>query len=160
MSIVHKQNTQVSTVWRHDRHEQIASRQVITSLRAACATIGLGRNWHTFTSIRCSNGNVSCSCTCLHHHANRQMVERRLFAIYSQAGRTILERCCAKNANTSIFPDDPRHRTSNCVKRRFPAAQPPRQRRDEEKYWTQRVSTGATSDFLSFQLTNQRRRSN
>ena len=34
------ENTQVSTVWRHDRREQITLRQVITSLRAACATIG------------------------------------------------------------------------------------------------------------------------
>jgi hypothetical protein len=32
--------TPVCTVWRHDRREQITSRQVITSLRAACATIG------------------------------------------------------------------------------------------------------------------------
>ena len=90
----------------------------------------------------------------------RQMVERRLFAIYLQAGRTILERRCAKNANTSIIPNDPRHRTSSCVQRRSPAAQPSRQRRDEEKYWTRRVSTGATTGFLSFQLTNRRRRSN
>jgi hypothetical protein len=34
------ENTPVCTVWRHDRREQITSRQVITSLRAACATIG------------------------------------------------------------------------------------------------------------------------
>ena len=37
------ENTPVSTVWRHDRHEQITSRQVITFLRAACATIGSAR---------------------------------------------------------------------------------------------------------------------
>jgi len=37
------ENTQVSTVWRHDRREQITSRQVITSLLAACATIGSAR---------------------------------------------------------------------------------------------------------------------
>jgi len=36
-------NTQVSTVWCHDRREQITSCQVITSLRAACATIGSTR---------------------------------------------------------------------------------------------------------------------
>jgi hypothetical protein len=32
--------TLVCTVWRHDRRERITSRQVITSLRATCATIG------------------------------------------------------------------------------------------------------------------------
>ena len=37
------ENTPVSTVWRHDRREQITSRQAITSLRAACATIGSAR---------------------------------------------------------------------------------------------------------------------
>jgi hypothetical protein len=37
------ENTPVSTVWRNDRREQITSRQVITSLRAACATIGSAR---------------------------------------------------------------------------------------------------------------------
>ena len=37
------ENTQVSTVWRHDRREQITSRKVIMSLRAACATIGSAR---------------------------------------------------------------------------------------------------------------------
>jgi len=34
------EDTPVCTVWRHDRREQVTSRQVITSLRAACATIG------------------------------------------------------------------------------------------------------------------------
>ena len=102
------ENTPVCTVWHHDRREQITSRQVVTSLRAACATIGsarLGfepRNWHTFSSIRCRNGDVSCRRTSLHHHANQQMAERRLFAIYSQAGRTILERRCTKNANPAF----------------------------------------------------------
>ena len=88
------------------------------------------RNRHTFTSLRCRNGNVSCRRSCLHHHANRQMVERRLFAIYSQAGRTILERRFAENDNTSIVPNDPCHCTSSCVKRRSPTAQPSRQCRD------------------------------
>ena len=37
------ESTQVSTVWHHDRREQITSHQVITSLRAACATIGSDR---------------------------------------------------------------------------------------------------------------------
>jgi hypothetical protein len=37
------ENTPVSTFWRHDRREQITSRQAITSLRAACATIGSAR---------------------------------------------------------------------------------------------------------------------
>jgi hypothetical protein len=37
------ENTPVCTVWRHDRRKQITSRQVITSLRAACATIGSAR---------------------------------------------------------------------------------------------------------------------
>jgi hypothetical protein len=37
------ENTPVSTVWRYDRREQITSRQAITSLRAACATIGSAR---------------------------------------------------------------------------------------------------------------------
>ena len=36
-------DTSVCTVWLYDRHEQITSRQVITSLRAACATIGSAR---------------------------------------------------------------------------------------------------------------------
>ncbi len=34
------EETPVCTVWRHDRREQITSRQVTVSLRAACATIG------------------------------------------------------------------------------------------------------------------------
>jgi len=38
------ENTSVCTVWRHDSREQITSRQVITSLRAACATIGSARH--------------------------------------------------------------------------------------------------------------------
>jgi len=37
------ENTSVCMVWRHGRREQITSRQVITSLRAACATIGSTR---------------------------------------------------------------------------------------------------------------------
>jgi hypothetical protein len=35
-----KEDTSVCTVWNYARHEQIKSRQVITSLRSACATIG------------------------------------------------------------------------------------------------------------------------
>ncbi len=34
------EDTSVCTVWNHARREQIKSRQVITSLRSACATIG------------------------------------------------------------------------------------------------------------------------
>ena len=37
------ENTTVCTVWRYDRCEQITPRQIITSLRAACATIGSAR---------------------------------------------------------------------------------------------------------------------
>jgi len=35
------------------------------------------------------------------------MVEQHLFAIYSQAGKTILEGRCTENANTSIVPTIP-----------------------------------------------------
>ena len=34
------EDTSVSTVWNHARREQITSRQLIMSLRSACATIG------------------------------------------------------------------------------------------------------------------------
>jgi hypothetical protein len=44
------ENTPVSTVWRHDRREQITSRKVIMSLRAACATIGSARLGHSLRS--------------------------------------------------------------------------------------------------------------
>ena len=37
------EDTSVCTVWRHDRCDQITSRQVITTLHAACATIGSAR---------------------------------------------------------------------------------------------------------------------
>ncbi len=34
------EDTSVCMIWRHDRREQIISRQVITSLQSACTTIG------------------------------------------------------------------------------------------------------------------------
>jgi hypothetical protein len=37
------EDTPVCTVWRHDSRDQITSRQVITTLCAACATIGSAR---------------------------------------------------------------------------------------------------------------------
>ncbi len=37
------EDTSVCTVWRHDRCDQITLRQFITTLRAACATIGSAR---------------------------------------------------------------------------------------------------------------------
>jgi hypothetical protein len=37
------EDTSVCTVWNHARREQIKSRQVITLLRSACATIGSAR---------------------------------------------------------------------------------------------------------------------
>ncbi len=52
--------------------------------------------------------------------------------------------------------NNPRRSTLRGIKQGSPAAQPLRQRRDEEKYWMQRVLTSAASGLLSFQLTQRR----
>ncbi len=51
-----------------------------------------GGDWHAFSPIGRGDGNVPRRGTGLHDHADRQMVERRLLAVHSAAGRTILER--------------------------------------------------------------------
>jgi hypothetical protein len=83
------------------------------------------------------------------------MVERRIFALYSKAGQAILARCHKENSDTLIVLNDPGHRTTRSFKRGSPAAQPPRQCQDKEKYWKRRVSTGAAASFLSLQLIDQ-----
>jgi hypothetical protein len=72
------------------------------------------------------------------------------------ASRAILKGRRSKNANALIVSNDPRCSTSRGIEQGSPAAQPSRQRRDKEKYWTRRVSTSAASGLLSFQLTQRR----
>jgi hypothetical protein len=82
------------------------------------------------------------------------MVEQHIFALYSKAGRAILASHCKENADTSIVSNNPRRCTSRSFKQGSLAAQPPRQRQDKEKNWTQCVLMGAASGFLSLQLIN------
>jgi hypothetical protein len=83
------------------------------------------------------------------------MVQQRFLALHSAASQAILEGRCSKNANALIVLNNPRRSTSRGIERGSPAAQPTRQRQDEEKYWTRRISTSAASGLLSFQLTQQ-----
>ncbi len=106
--------------------QQITLHQVIVTLWSACATIHsapLGstclwaqQNWHTLPMLGCQDGNVPSRGTSVHHHTHRQMAERRIFALYSEASRAVLAGHCKENADTWLFQtisDIPPHVVSN-----------------------------------------------
>ncbi len=46
------------------------------------------RNWHPFSLISSSNGDVPCQCPCLYHHAHQQMVKQRCPSLNQKTSRT------------------------------------------------------------------------
>jgi hypothetical protein len=74
------------------------------------------RNRHALTLLRCRNGNVPRGGAGVHHHAHRQMVQRRIFALHSAASQAVLEGRHSENADALIvsnIPDVAPHMVSN-----------------------------------------------
>ncbi len=95
------------------------------------------RNRNALPSFRNSDGDVPCWGTGLHHHANRQMVEWRIFVIHLHTGQAILATRCGADAHVPFISSNTGHRTLPGVKQRPPTVQPSRQRWDKAKYWMQ-----------------------
>jgi len=76
----------------------------------------------------------------------------QIFTLYSEAGGAVLESRRETNAHFSIISNDSRNRATSCFNRRPSAAEPPRQCRDETKYWRRQVTAGPATFFLTFQL--------
>ncbi len=82
------------------------------------------QNRHPLVAIRSSNGDVSWGNPSLHHHAHRQVVEQRISLLHSKTGGTILAQRCKEDADLSVIPSHPGHRSLKYFFRRPRAAQP------------------------------------
>ena len=80
--------------------------------------IRAARNRNSLSSVRRRNGNISRRRTHVHHHADRQMVQRRLPALHQKAGRAIFQTRRETDAHVSIVSDNPRHCPTNRIERR------------------------------------------
>ena len=76
-------------------------------------------NRNALPTLGSSNGNVPGGGASLYHHADWQMVERRIFALHSEAGGAVLVTCCETNAHFPIISNDPKHRTTSCFNQRL-----------------------------------------
>ena len=162
------EDTSVCTVWNHARRKQIKSRQVIMSLRSACATIG--RAHLCFDRSEIGTHSLGSGAAMKMYLAGVLVYTIMLIGRWSSNAflcyirkqvKQFLQDVSKKCWHIDCFERLQTLHLVWCIKQRSLAAQPSWQHQDEEKHWTRRVLTGAAPGFLPFQLTNRQcKRSN
>jgi hypothetical protein len=131
--------------------EQITSHQVIVSLRVACATIGSAQLGFELEEI--GTHSLRSGAAMEMYLAGVPVYTIMLIGRWSSdAFLRYIRRQVEQFSDAYIVSNDTRLGAARRIEQRSPAAESPRQRRDEEEYWTRRVSSSSATGLLSLQL--------